>query len=285
MCLGEKRGEEPLKRRSRPHAGCSGRGGSALIGVVGLGRDCPIQHDEERRRLRADLLREELAVGVELAERVGTPAGVSECSHQQTSRAVAKRIDRDERLEHRDRGGRLAGLEDHLCQLLDRTGPELCETSDLGRRPFLVRELRVGIAAPERDRRCEGVARRAVVGRARLGQERVELGRVDLVRSQRVTRWRGDERVEAHEPSQPTDRGSESAGRESEMLLESFGRNDRVRPLDQEAREAALCPTHQVDLRIAGPPQLERAQDSKLHDRRPPPGKRVRVLHTRHPCR
>ena len=208
--------------------------------VIAAHRDHPVELDQRLRRFGADLLDQQAPEGLVVAECLGAPARQRERAHQLLPEPFAVRVGVDGRLQQRDRRRVLPVDDQPLRELLERRDTELGEPSHLDLRPLLVRELRVGLAVPQREGFLQDRTGDAALSRPGLGQELLEPDRVDARRPQLVPRRSRDEHVGSEHPSQAADRRAQRPGGQAEGVLEEIGGNDRVGPHDQDAHQPPL---------------------------------------------
>ena len=110
---------------------------------------------QERARLEAQLLDEQLAALAVDLERLRLPAGAVEREHELCPQPLAQRMRADERLELADELRVLADRELRLRALLHQREVELLEPRDLLPRERLVAELGQRLAPPQRERVVE----------------------------------------------------------------------------------------------------------------------------------
>jgi hypothetical protein len=119
-------------------------------------------------------------------QRVRLPVTAVESEHQLRTEALPVGMLADQRLELWHHLVMAAQLQLRLHQLLERRGPEVCQPGDLALDEWLVRDVREGRAAPQRERPLErpnGVLRAALGQLASaLGDQQLELVRVELLR-------------------------------------------------------------------------------------------------------
>ena len=125
-----------------------------------LAEDRGVHAAQERTRLQAQLLDEELAALAVRLERLRLAAGAVEGEHELGAQPLAERMRADERLELADYLRVSSDRKLRLGTLLDEREVELLEPRDLLPRERLVAELRQRLAAPQ------GAARRRAAPRA-----------------------------------------------------------------------------------------------------------------------
>jgi hypothetical protein len=135
------------RQRERRRLGCR----RCCEGGVVL-QDLALQLAQLHARLEPELVAEAVAErGVEI-ERLGLPAAAVEGEHRERAWPLPQRLLRREALHFRERRAVTAELELGLEPFLVAGEAELLEPFGLGAGEFLVGELAVGAAAPERER-------------------------------------------------------------------------------------------------------------------------------------
>ena len=207
-------------------------------------------------------------------------AGFREGSHQQATRPVTVIVGGDDRSSMAIvAAGHPAATSSSASSSIARTLSSV-EPQHLGLGPTPRAKLRKGPASTTGRAALVSGRTRAVASsldRA-CARRAVEPVRVHVLDPQLVARGHSDEGVGADELPQAAHRRAERTGGEAQVVLERRPPDDRVRPSDQHAHDAAAGPAGQVDVsrRAARPGAAEHRRFIVS----PSPG---RLWHRRHP--
>ncbi len=140
----------------------------------------PVEFLQLAARIDADLLDEQSARRVELAQRLGLPARPIQGERELSPQPLAERMLGDQLAERRD--GELVLAERHpgVDLVLERGGPQLVEPGGLGNRGRSIRQVLEWLAAPEAERGPQFVQGNVGVDRPRRRKPRGRRADEDL---------------------------------------------------------------------------------------------------------
>ena len=247
-----------------------------------MGQDGVLESLQLRRRIEPQFFAEHaVRVPVDL-ERLRLAIGTVEGEHELPSEPLAKRLRGDQGLQLRDHIGVAPEIQVGADPLLDGPETHLLEAGDVAPRKRAIREFFERRAAPEPDRisQCVGCLRPSRrPGPATLGQETLEPGRIELVRSdaQEIPLAARHEALTVRVARSIVERRSElghvllehlrrGGGRAlvPQLVDQALARNDLVGPQEQERQQRALSTLAEAD-DSPGIKDLEWAEDAELH--------------------
>jgi hypothetical protein len=222
--------------------------------------DEPLEALELGARIEPKLVGEQLARGAVELQRIGLATGAVEGKHEEGAQTLLERVRRHERFQLADELRVAPELEVDLDPLQQRREAQLVQPLGLaGGKPF---EAKVGErrSAPDLERLSQELrAEQRRPGRPSLGDEPVELQRVELARlhAHEVAGRAGDDPRRPEQLAQRRDVALHQLVRTGRRLVapelvdETLARDRLVRVQEQHAEQGALLRSAEFDLPLA----------------------------------